>query len=128
MNIEHVGLIVRAPISMARWYEQNLGFQIRFSGGDDEDGVAFLTDGSGRVMLELAILPNVAPLEFQSLEPLQLHIAVTSADPEADCRRLQAAGAVFVEKCARTLPGDTLLLLRDPWGTVIQLAKRGREL
>jgi hypothetical protein len=38
---------------MAKWYQETFGFNIKFSAQDEEKAVAFVTDGSGRVMLEL---------------------------------------------------------------------------
>jgi catechol-2,3-dioxygenase len=38
MIIEHIGLAVTAPHTMAAWYIQHLGFHMRRSGGSDQDG------------------------------------------------------------------------------------------
>jgi len=124
MKIEHFGLIVPQPLSMARWYEEHLGFQIKRSGGDDTEGVAFVADSSGQVMLELFARRDTPPLDFPALAPLQVHIAMLSDDPVADCDRLQEVGAVMLEDNLGRGSGDRLILLRDPWGVVIQLVKR----
>jgi hypothetical protein len=58
--------------------------------------------------------------------PLQLHIAFKRQDPDEDCKRLINMGATFIEECAVKHEGEKLLLLKDPWGNIIQLAKRGR--
>lgn len=52
-EIEHIGICVEKPIEMANWYHEMLGFNIKFSAQDEEKGVAFLTDSSDKVMLEL---------------------------------------------------------------------------
>lgn len=57
-EIEHIGIAVEKPIEMAKWYQEVLGFNIKFSAEDEEKGVAFLTDGSDKVMLELGKVPN----------------------------------------------------------------------
>ena len=124
MKIEHFGLIVPEPLAMAKWYEENLGFQTMRSGGDNMDGVAFVADSSGQVMLELIARRDTRPLDFAAMAPLQVHIALLSEDPAADCDRLQNAGAVMLEDNLGRGSGDRLILLRDPWGVVIQLAKR----
>ena len=59
-EIEHIGIAVEKPIEMANWYRDTLGFNIKFSAEDEEKGVAFLTDGSDRVMLELGKAPDVS--------------------------------------------------------------------
>ena len=47
-RIEHIGLCVSDPVAMAEWYQRVLGFNIVFSGADQEKAVAFVTDGSHR--------------------------------------------------------------------------------
>ena len=129
MKIEHIELAVPAAHAMADWYVRNLGFQIRFSGGSEHDGVAFISDPDQDVMLELFSNPRVPPVDWSGLAPLTLHIAFRSEDPIADSTRLEKAGAAFVERNGRTPnPGDILILMRDPWGNVIQLARREKEL
>jgi glyoxylase I family protein len=129
MIIEHIGLSVRAPHAMAEWYIQHLGFQMRFSGGNDEDGVAFIADPAQDVMLELFRNPVTPAMTWDGLAPLTLHFALKSEDPLGDAARLMEAGAAFVERNLRTPnPGDILILMRDPWGNTIQLVKREKPL
>jgi glyoxylase I family protein len=125
MKIEHIGLAVNAPHSMANWYIQHLGFSMRLGRGSDQDGVAFIGDPSQDVMLELFRNPVTPAMTWEGLAPLTLHFALTSDDPLADADRLVAAGASFVERNTRVPnAGDILILLHDPWGNVIQLARR----
>jgi catechol 2,3-dioxygenase-like lactoylglutathione lyase family enzyme len=126
-EIEHIGIAVRDPVEMAKWYQEALGFRIRFSAEDDEKAVAFLTDSAGRVMLELGKLPGVLPLTEGLTHPLQLHIALKSADPDKDAEYLVSNGASFIEKCPIKRPGENLIVLHDPWGNTLQLAKRNAE-
>ena len=123
-EIEHIGIAVKEPVKMARWYREALGFDIRFSADDGEKAVAFLTDGSDRVMLELGKLPYVLPMAEGFSHHLQLHIALKSDDPEKDAKYLVSMGARFIEKCPITRPGENLVVLSDPWGDTLQLAKR----
>ncbi len=128
MIIEHIGISVAAPLSMAEWYVQHLGFTIRRSRGDDRDGVAFISDPDQGVMLEIFKNPVTPPLDSSSLVPLALHIALKSPDPAADVARLERAGAKRADPNA-PIPdrGDILVLMRDPWGNVIQLVKREKD-
>jgi hypothetical protein len=64
----------------------------KFSGEDEEKAVAFLTDGSDKVMLELGRLPDVLPLADGLGHHLQLHIALKSDDPEKDAKYLVSIG------------------------------------
>lgn len=123
-RIEHIGLSVSDPIAMAEWYARVLGFHIVFSGADQEKAVAFVGDASGNCMLELGRLPGIEPLQSVQSHPLQLHIALASDHPAQDADYLIAHGASFIEEATFKRPGEELLLLRDPWGNSIQLAKR----
>jgi catechol-2,3-dioxygenase len=123
-EIEHIGISVEKPIEMAKWYQETLGFNIKFSAEDEEKGVAFLTDSSDKVMLELGKIPDVSPLVDRLNHHLQLHIALTSVDPDKDAEYLVSKGATFIEKCPIKRPGENLIVLSDPWGNTIQLVKR----
>jgi predicted enzyme related to lactoylglutathione lyase len=123
-EIEHIGICVEKPIEMAKWYHEVLGFNIQFSAEDEEKAVAFLTDGSDRVMLELGKVPNVLPLTKGMSHHLQLHIALKSDDPDKEAEILVSKGATFIEKCPIKRPGENLVVLSDPWGNTIQLVRR----
>ena len=123
-EIEHIGIAVEKPIEMANWYHETLGFNIKFSAQDEEKGVAFLTDCTDKVMLELGKIPNVSPLADRLNHHLQLHIALRSVDPDKDAEYLVSKGAAFIEKCPIKRPGENLIVLSDPWGNTIQLVKR----
>ena len=123
-DIEHVGIAVKEPVQMAIWYRDILGFNIKFSAQDDDLAVAFITDGGDKVMLELGRIPDVLPLTEVVSHHLQLHIALKSEDPEKDAEYLVSKGAGFIEKCPLSRPGDDLVVLSDPWGNTLQLARR----
>lgn len=122
--IEHIGISVTDPLNMAEWYRRVLGFKIMFSGSDESKAVAFVSDAEEHTTLELGQLPGITPLSEQIAHPLQLHIALRSADIDADAAYLVQNGAAFIEECPLKLPGDKLVILRDPWGNTIQLADR----
>ncbi|MCX6677907.1 MAG: VOC family protein [Methanothrix sp.] len=126
-EIEHIGISVKEPIKMANWYQEALGFNIKFSAEDDEKAVAFLTDGSDQVMIELGKLPDVLPLAEGLSHHLQLHIALKSDDPDKDAEFLVSKGATFIEKCPITRRGENLVVLSDPWGNTIQLVRRSAD-
>jgi catechol 2,3-dioxygenase-like lactoylglutathione lyase family enzyme len=126
-DIEHIGVCVSDPLAMAAWYRETLGFKIKLSGGDGEKAVAFVTDSSGKVMLEFGKLPGIGPLSKKLDHHLQFHVALKSDDPEADGKAIVEKGGELIEKSPVTMPGDLLLTYRDPWGNCIQLAKRGKS-
>jgi glyoxylase I family protein len=126
-EIEHIGICVENPIEMANWYHEVLGFNIKFSAEDEEKAVAFLTDGSDRIMLELGKVPDVLPLTKGMSHHLQFHIALKSDDPDKEAEFLVSKGATFIEKCPIKMPGENLVVLSDPWGNTIQLVRRRAE-
>jgi catechol-2,3-dioxygenase len=123
-EMEHIGICVEKPIEMANWYQDVLGFNIKFAAQDEEKAVAFITDSSDKVMLEFGKIPNVLPLTNKLDHHLQLHIALRSDNPDKDAKYLMSMGATFIEKCPIKRSGENLIALRDPWGNTIELAKR----
>jgi predicted enzyme related to lactoylglutathione lyase len=61
------------------------------------------------------------------MNPLLLHLAFVSADPDADKSRLLAAGATLLEE-QHLADGSHIVTMRDPWGLAIQLCRRGTPL
>lgn len=123
MKLEHFALQVPDPAPMARWYVEHLGLTVKAASSDPPHG-HFLADDGGTVMLELYAFPEVPMPHYPSQDPRELHVAFVSADPEADVRRLVAAGAMRVSGPEQTPKGDTVAMLRDPWGVCVQLVKR----
>lgn len=68
-DIEHIGICVEKPIEMADWYRDTLGFNIKLCAEDEEKGVAFLTDGSDRFMLETGENPRCSTPGWQIESP-----------------------------------------------------------
>ena len=84
----------------------------------------FLADSSGTMLLEIYKNPPDEVPPYADMDPLLLHVAFVSADPETDKAALLAAGATFVTD-VRLDDGSLLIMMRDPWGLAIQLCKRG---
>ena len=122
MKIEHIALNVKHPQAVSEWYEKNLGMKV-VKKMDDAPFMTFLADDSGKVMIELYQNSKAPVLEYSKLDPLMLHLAFVSENPEAEKTRLIDAGAELVSD--DTLEdGTRLLMLRDPWGLAIQFCKR----
>lgn len=128
MRVEHIGVEVSDPIAMSKWYRDNLGFKIIFSseGDPSSNPMVFISDETGETILEFFHNPARRPLCELLSDPSQFHIALMSADPEADKARLVKAGAEYLGSMPTPHEGETLLSLRDPFGNMIQLVKRGK--
>jgi len=126
MKMEHVALNVSDPAAASAWYRDHLGFEIVKSMATPPF-THFLRERAGTMMIEVYHNPPDEVPRYSEMNPLLLHLAFISADPEMDRTRLLAAGATFVEE--QHLPDGThLVMMRDPWGLAIQLAKRATPL
>jgi len=121
MKIEHVALQVADPVALTAWYVAHLGLQV-LRHFPQRNQTHFLGD-DGATVLEVYHAPGIPVPDYDAQDPLVLHLAFVSTDPDADARRLIAAGAVLVEE-VRPSDGSLLVMLRDPWGIPIQLCRR----
>lgn len=122
MKIEHFAYQVEEPAVVAEWYVEHLGFSVKRA-SDAPVPVRFLADETGDVMIEIYNNPKVTTPDYVSMDPLILHLAFVCDTVDSTTERLVAAGATLVQKEA-TPVGDTLAMLRDPWGLSIQLCQR----
>ncbi|HTV01134.1 MAG TPA: VOC family protein [Luteitalea sp.] len=122
LAFEHFALNVGDPVAVAAWYVEHFGMTV-VRRGDPPIDMHFLADSGRRALIELYNNPVARTDAYREMHPLQLHVAFTSADPDADAERLVAAGAVLIEH-QRHPDGSQLTMMRDPWGLPIQLAKR----
>ncbi len=126
MKLEHFALNVIDPVAMATWYVEHLGLRI-VRQVTDAPHTHFLADSTGTILLEIYNNPPDQVPPYTTMNPLLLHIAFVSTDPEADKAVLLAAGATFVEELHFD-DGSHLTMLRDPWGLAIQLCKRAEPM
>jgi glyoxylase I family protein len=123
MEIEHIALNVKDPVAMAKWYSDHLGMKVvRAVAGAPH--THFLADEAGRVVLELYHQERAPIPDYLKMDPVTLHIAFKSKNMEAEQAKLIASGATLATGPVTTPTGDTLTMLRDPWGICIQLVKR----
>ncbi len=127
MKIEHVAFQAEDPVAVAQWYVAHLGCVVKRSSG--APGYQhFLADSAGGVMVEIYNHPRLETPDYRNMDSLLLHLAFCSDDPVADRDRLVAAGATVEEDVTTSPVGDVLVMLRDPWGFPIQLARRAQPL
>jgi catechol 2,3-dioxygenase-like lactoylglutathione lyase family enzyme len=126
MKIEHVAFNVADPVAVAAWYVENLGMTV-VRKIDEAPYTHFLGDTGGQVLLEIYNNPPEQVPPYSDMDPLLLHLAFVSTNPEADAQRLQKAGATWVEE-VKLDDGSHLVMLRDPWGLALQLCLRGNPM
>ena len=123
MKMEHVALNVSDPVAMAAWYKEHLGFEIVRTMAIPPY-TTFLKESGGAVMIEVYHNPPEQVPPYAEMNPLLLHVAFVSVDPEADKEALLAAGATLLKE-EHLADGSYLVMMRDPWGLAIQLCRRG---
>ncbi len=127
MKIEHIAFVVDDPDVVAKWYCDNLGMRI-VRQGPPPIKMTFVADSEGETMYELYHQPEVETPDYASMHHLALHFAYSTEDIDADFARLKAAGATVVQEPTPTDAGDTLAMLRDPWGVCVQLVHRKEKM
>jgi uncharacterized glyoxalase superfamily protein PhnB len=77
-------------------------------------------------MLEIYNNPAARVPDYASMDPLVFHVAFDCGSEaiESVRERLLAGGATLYSDLMVTPTGDQLVMLRDPWGMALQLAKR----
>lgn len=122
MKFEHFALNVSNASAASLWYEEHLGLKV-VKKMAEPPYMTFLADDSGTVMIEIYSNPKGETLDFEKLNPLAVHLALVSDDPNSDRARLVKAGAQVVSD--DILPdGSHLIMVKDPWGLALQLCKR----
>lgn len=123
MKLEHFALNVEDPVKMAAWYVAHLGLKV-VKQMQEAPYMTFLADDSDRVMVEIYRNPADEVPPYRDMNPLLVHLAFVSENPEEDKNRLLQAGASLASE-QRHKDGSHLVMLRDPWGLAVQLCKRG---
>lgn len=123
MKIEHTAFQVADPVALARWYVEHLGLTVKRSQAESPFG-QFLADTGDSVMLEFYNNPKTDVPDYRAIDPLVLHIAFRADDVAATRARLLEAGATSEGDVVVTPAGDTVAMLRDPWGLAIQFVHR----
>ena len=123
MKIEHTAYQVQDPVALAAWYVLHLGLRVKRAQTASPFG-QFLADDGDAVMLEFYNNPKVRVPDYRAIDPLVLHIAFRADDVAATRDRLLEAGATSEGAVTTTESGDTVAMLRDPWGLPVQLVSR----
>ena len=127
MIFEHLGINVTDPVAIANWYVDHLEMEI-VRKGEAPGHMHFLADKTGRVVIELYNNPPDLIPDYADQDPQVLHMAFAVDEMDATLTRLKAAGASVFSQPGKTPAGDTLAMVRDPWGFAIQLTQRATSM
>jgi catechol 2,3-dioxygenase-like lactoylglutathione lyase family enzyme len=120
---EHVAFNVRDSRAQAAWYRNEIGLHVKRESGAPGYGF-FLSDSGHHMMLELYQNSDRPVLDMPTISHMSIHLAFMVDDILAAKKALTAKGATVAEDLSTTPSGDHVLMMRDPWGLSIQLAKR----
>jgi glyoxylase I family protein len=123
MIFEHFAINVQDPVVVANWYVEHLEMKV-VRQGEAPAHMHFLADSTGRVVIELYNNPPELIPDYAAQDPQVLHMAFAVEDMEGTIARLEQAGGQLVGGPGKTPAGDTLAMMRDPWGFSIQLVQR----
>jgi len=126
MKFEHAAINVPDVKAAAQWYVDNLGMRVVIA-GQAAPYMTFITDDAG-AMIEIYTRTDIAPPDYSTINPFNLHFAFAVEDMEGTRDVLVAAGATVVDSITTTPAGDQLLFLRDPWQVPIQIVKRKKPM
>ena len=126
MIFEHFALNVKDPVNMARWYVDNCEMKIVRS-LEKAPFTHFLSDKSGRVVLEIYANNSAKFPDHLNAHPLEFHFAFMVDDTESLKTKLISAGAKL-EEDLKLDDGSNLIMLRDPFGVCLQLCKRANPM
>ncbi len=120
---EHFALNLADPLAMAQWYTKHLRMTVVRQSGPPTH-TTFFADAGKNIMLELFCNKNFPMLDLRQVNHMALHLAFMAEDIAATRDALLAAGATVVDDITQIPNGDTVLMMRDPWGLPIQFVKR----
>ena len=127
LSVEHVAWQVPDPEAVAEWYGQHLGFRV-VRKNNDPARTHFIADSAGKVLVEIYNNSAAAVPDYAQQHPLVLHLAFATDDPAGSRDALLKAGCTIAEELRQTPAGDTLVMMRDPFGFAIQLCKRAKPM
>ena len=127
MIFEHFAINVQDPVAVANWYVEHLQMKV-VRQGEAPAHMHFLADSTGSVVIELYINPPELIPDYAAQDPQVLHMAFAVEDMAGTIKRLEQAGATHFSGPGKTPAGDTLAMLRDPWGFSIQLTQRAEPM
>jgi hypothetical protein len=126
MIFEHFALNLNNPLEFVNWYTSNCEMKIAKS-INVAPFTHFLTDVSGRTVIEVYFNPLARILDYNHMHPLEFHFAFTVENVDEVKDKLISAGAKLVEDI-KLEDGSHLVMLRDPFGIPLQLCKRAEPL
>jgi len=126
VKLEHFAINVPDAKALVNFFVTHLGMRIVME-NDTSPFMHFIADEAGS-MLEIYSNPAAPMPDYRAIHTLNLHIAFSSSDIEADRARLLAAVAEAAVEISTTPAGDKLAFFRGPDAVPFQLVQRKKPL
>jgi catechol 2,3-dioxygenase-like lactoylglutathione lyase family enzyme len=124
-SVEHMAIAAQDTARLARWYVDNLGFEVVTDGG--QGGIWFVGPKGTGATIELIPASQAARGERARNDPGWSHLAFTVSDFAAAQRDLEAKGITFQD--SREMPnGGKIGFFPDAEGNVLQIVQRPKPL
>jgi len=123
VRFEHIAFHVLDPVATAKWYTDNLGMKIVRVDGNPIN-IVFVADSITHMMVEFFRATNYPLFEPTKINPMSLHLAFSTPNIVETQKKLVDGGATIIDSLRKTVSGDQVLMLRDPWGLPLQFAER----
>ncbi|HEU5317031.1 MAG TPA: VOC family protein [Chloroflexota bacterium] len=123
-SVEHMAIAAQDTAGLARWYIQNLGFQVVVDGG--EGGIWFVGPPEGQALVEIVPATDAQRVSRHQNDPGWSHLAFTVTDFDTLVASLKQKGVQFTGSDAQMgKPGERrLAFFLDGEGNVLQLIQR----
>ncbi len=121
--IEHVAFNVKDSKALAGWYMQWLSMKVQREGSAPVFGM-FISDTKRKMMFEFYQNSNYPIFDTNVIHPMSFHVAFHVEDVAKTRLLLLSNNATVEDDIVTTSAGDTILMMRDPFGIPIQFVCR----
>jgi catechol 2,3-dioxygenase-like lactoylglutathione lyase family enzyme len=125
-SVEHMAIAAKSTSGLARWYVDNLGFEVVTDGGPT--GIWFIGPAGSGATIELIPASEAQRVERARNDAGWSHLAFTVADFPAVQKQLQAKGIQFQGEPRALDGGGWIGFFPDGEGNILQIVQRPKPL
>lgn len=125
-SVEHMAIAAKDTAGLARWYVDNLGFEVVVDGGPK--GIWFVGPPGSGATVEIIPASDKEPASRVRNDPGWSHLAFTVADFEAARRHLTDRGVRWDGEPRQQADGSSIAFFFDGEGNGLQIVQRPKPL
>ncbi|MBI5394550.1 MAG: VOC family protein [Verrucomicrobia bacterium] len=127
-GIEHVGILARDSVSLARWYQNTLGWRVVYDNQKSPPTYFVATEDGSMIEIIPISATDVAGRPPALGDPGVRHIAIRVDDFDKAYAMLRAKGVNFIEPPKEGAGGTKVVFFRDPEGNILHIIRRAAPL